>query len=428
MPSRTGAEPFDVVVVGGGVSGVCAAAQAACAGASTLLVERSGRLGGTLANGGISRPGIFHAWGERVISGIGWGMVQRAVEEGGGSMPDFRDLTLPHWRHQVMVSGPLFSAICDGEVSQSGAELLLHAMPASAVRRRGGWDVALCCKEGIRKVRAKVLVDCTGDANLAEMAGARLRQYAECQPGTLSFRLEGYDPSALDMESLDAEFARAVAAGEVEAEDACWNVAAPKVSSLLWNRGSNANHIRVDSSARSSAGRTQIEIAGRASMYRVYKWLKAQPGLEGIKLAEASPEIGVRETATVVGLAEITERDYASGRKWRDAVCYSYYPIDLHSSSLASGLHFVKLTRGRVPTVPRGALVAAGCEGLLVAGRIISSDRLANSALRVQATAMATGQAAGALAALSAKCRQSPQDVPIGKLKKLLRDNGAIVP
>ena len=136
----------------------------------------------------------------------------------------------------------------------------------------------------------------------------------------------------------------------------------------------------------------------------------------------------LRETVTVVGLAEISEADYTSGRRWRDAVCYSYYPIDLHSSTSAGGLHNVKLERGRVPTVPRGAIVAAGCDGLLMAGRIISSDRLANSALRVQATSMATGQAAGALAALAAAGGVAPQDVPIGKLRRLLRENGAIVP
>ena len=88
----------------------------------------------------------------------------------------------------------------------------------------------------------------------------------------------------------------------------------------------------------------------------------------------------------------------------------------------------VKLAEGVVPTVPRGALLPAGGQNFIVAGRCISSDRLANSALRVQATCMATGQAAGAMAALSATRGLDPEGLPLSEVHSLLREHGAIVP
>ena len=160
---------------------------------------------------------------------------------------------------------------------------------------------------------------------------------------------------------------------------------------------------------------------------RLCRFLRQQPGLEKLVVDQVSPECGVRETATIQGKATVTVEDYQSGRVWDDAVCHSFYPIDLHTSS-GTGLQKVLLADGVVPTVPRGALLPAGSHDLIVAGRCISSDRLANSALRVQATCMATGQAAGAMAALSASKGLDPDELPMAEVHALLRDHGAIVP
>ena len=138
-------------------------------------------------------------------------------------------------------------------------------------------------------------------------------------------------------------------------------------------------------------------------------------------------DVGVRETATIQGKCAVTVEDYTSGRIWDDAVCYSFYPVDLHRSS-GGGLQCEPLVEGVVPTIPRGALLPADSSNFLVAGRCIASDRLANSALRVQATCMATGQAAGAIAALSASTGVDPDELPIADVHQLLREHSAIVP
>ena len=135
----------------------------------------------------------------------------------------------------------------------------------------------------------------------------------------------------------------------------------------------------------------------------------------------------MRESVTVVGDATITHADYVSGRLWADAVCHSFYPIDLHRLD-KDGLDYCVLPEGVVPTVPLGALIPRNMDGLLVAGRCLSSDRLANSALRTQPCCMATGQAAGAAAALAARTATPVRQVPINQIRDALRKHGAIVP
>ena len=189
--------------------------------------------------------------------------------------------------------------------------------------------------------------------------------------------------------------------------------------------GGNSNHI-VGINAVDSAGKTRMEIEGRRSIRRIYNFLRKQPGLEHVEFHIKSGECGVRETRMIVGEKTITVEDYLAGRRYDDSVCYAFYPVDLHDAK--HGLVNESLKPGVVPTVPLGALIPKNSKGFLAAGRILSSDRLANSALRIQATCMATGQAAGAAAALAVRDHLEPRDVPFSELRTLLEENGAIVP
>jgi len=117
--------------------------------------------------------------------------------------------------------------------------------------------------------------------------------------------------------------------------------------------------------------------------------------------------------------------DYVKGRVFDDAVAHSFYPIDLH---VEHGVKPEHLKEGIVPTIPLGALIPKDSKNLMVAGRCLSSDRLANSALRVQASCMAMGQAAGATAALAASAGTTPSQVPLTGIRRALAKHGAIVP
>jgi glycine/D-amino acid oxidase-like deaminating enzyme len=426
--AMTASKPYDVIVLGGGTAGVVAAIQAGRAGAKTLLVEKTGMLGGTMTNGGVSSPGLFHAWGRQVIAGIGWELVSRSVAEAGDTLPDFTDYRRPHSQLHVRVNAFLYAALCDEAAVAAGVELLFHAMPAALTEAPDGdgWDVTLCTKTGLTTGHARVVVDATGDANAASLAGLPVVIPEETQPATLSCLAAGYDPAQLDLEAINRAFDAEVKAGRLAYTDASWNTTAANVGKWLGNRGFNASHVH-HINARDSAGRTQLELEARKSLLRLYRFLRRQPGLEKLNIAHLAPECGVRETAIVRGKRTVTIEDYCSGRLWDDAVCYSFYPIDLHTSA-GGGLRCEPLREGVVPTVPRGALLPEGSRNFLVAGRCLSSDRLANSALRVQATGMATGQATGALAALASREHGDPEAVPLAELDALLRQHAAIVP
>ena len=137
------------------------------------------------------------------------------------------------------------------------------------------------------------------------------------------------------------------------------------------------------------------------------------------------PEVGFRESYRIEGETIITVNDYTSGRVFDDAVCYAFYPVDLHTRS---GVKPEPLARGTVPTIPLRALVPKGSRNIIVAGRCVSSDRLANSGLRVQASCMAMGQAAGATAALAVQTNTIPLEVPLKDIREMLRKHEAIIP
>jgi hypothetical protein len=417
---------YDVIVIGGGTAGVVAAVQAARAGAHTLLVEKTARLGGTITNGAVNFPGRFDAWGRQIIAGIGWDLVRRTAGLTGTPLPDFSEIVQRNGLHQVRVDRAVYAALCDEAVLEAGAELALHTMLAAVERTGDAWTVTLCTKDGLGRARATVLVDATGDADAAALAGLPLRVPDAAQPATLSCRLSGYDLDALDLEALDADFAGAARRGEVKASDGTWRAEIPALSGFLRKAGDNANHIPC-APGRDPRARTALEVEARRAVLRLYRFLKARPGFEDLRIDWVAPETAVRESVTILGKKTVTLDDYTSGRRWADSLCYAFYSIDLHglTTDQWQGWH---LEPGTLPTVPRGALLPRDSRNFIVAGRCLSSDRLANSALRVQATCMATGQVAGALAALAAQKRVEVESLPLPAVRELLTDHGAIVP
>ena len=417
---------YQVIVVGGGPAGICAASQAARAGAKTLLIEKSACLGGTTTNGAINFPGLFHAWGKQVIAGIGWELVERCVRESGGTMPDFSSTPERHWQQQVLVDRAIYTALCDEIVRDSGADILFHVMPAKVEEQNGEKQLTVCTKTGLETFTAQVLIDCSGDANLAYLAGHELIENKTKQPATLSCKASGYDINELDFDTINAAFDDYVKAGKASYTDVSWNAHAAHVESWLRKAGDNANHIPgID--AFSSRGKSELEIAGRQSVLRLYRFLKTQAGLENLQIDFLATECGVRDTRRIVGESCISVDDYISGRLWDDAVCYSFYPIDLHTHD-KGGLDCRRLADGVVPSIPRSAMLPKGSHNFICAGRCISSDQLAHSALRVQGSAMAMGQAAGAMGALAAQTQTYVNDLAMADIHNLLITHGAIIP
>ncbi len=415
---------YDVIVFGAGTAGVVAAIQAARLGAATLLVEKNAWCGGTMTVGGINAPSHFFAWGKQIIAGIGWELVCRTWRETGTPIPD-GDYTIDNSGPRPLTMDPwIFAAICEEELLDAGTELLYHALPAKVSYDANLWHVTICTKTGLESTTARTVIDCTGDANIVALAGFEVIKAQIVQPATLDMYCSGYDLEALDFAALKTATETAIAAGTLKITDISWNNKGPEA--FLRRNGKNANHI-VSNGAENSDGRTAVDIEAHRSILRMYRFFRQQPGLENFRIAHCAAETGIRESGIIKGQATITHDDYVSGRKFDDAICYAFYPIDEHLND-GKGINFRHLELECLPTIPRGALLPEGSRHLIAAGRCVSSDRLANSALRVQCPCMAMGQAAGALAALSVAEGIDPAELPHEKLTTVLRKHNAIVP
>jgi glycine/D-amino acid oxidase-like deaminating enzyme len=412
----------DVLVAGGGTAGVVAAIQASRAGSRTILLEMTGQLGGTTTTGGVSAPAHFWTRHRQVISGIGWELVSKTLALDGSSPPDFLNPPphRPQW--QVRINPFIHVLVCEDEALRAGVDLHYHVVAAAIGREADTWVVDSVGKNWRSRIRAKEVIDCTGDADLVGMLGLPRERGDVRQPGTLTFRLGGYDAASLDAQLVQARYQQAMACGELKPGD--FHEPAGDFNKFLRLRGGNQLHV-FDADSTSARTQTRANIDGRAGLLRVLRFIKTLPGCEGVKVESMCGATAVRETCRIVGRTTVTEADYMSGRRFDDAVCYSFYFIDLHTEQ---GGERVFLADGIEPTIPLGALAPQGAAHLLVAGRTLSSDRRANSALRVQASCMAMGQAAGAAAALGVRLGVPSCDVPLDLLRDLLREHGAIVP
>ena len=370
----------DVLVVGGGTAGTIAAIQAARAGAKTVLVERGSQLGGTATTGGVSFPGLFDAWGKQIIAGIGWELVQQAVELDGGSLPDFSKIPKRHWMNQVHVNQFVYALLAEEACVKAGVTIAYYESPLSAKKTTGGWMVETVGPGTHRQVACRQIVDCTGGASVVGMPNLPRLREKETQPGSLLYKLGGVHP--VGRKQLDC----------------------------LYVHGADSS---------TSVTLTKANMDGRRALL---KRLREQ---KETRLVHMQPETAHRESYRIEGKTVITVDDYTSGRLFKDAVCYAFYPVDLHTRG---GVRPKPLARGTVPTIPLSALVPRESRNIIVAGRCVSSDRLANSGLRVQASCMAMGQAAGATAALAAQSNTTPLKVPLKGIRELLGRHGAIVP
>ncbi|MEF3307100.1 FAD-dependent oxidoreductase [Paenibacillus sp. GYB003] len=409
---------YDIMVFGGGSAGCTAAIQAARAGMRTALVEKNGVLGGTTIVASVNFPGLFHAWGKQVIRGIGWEIVERTAELGGAELPDFSVVPPKHWMHQILVNRFIYSAVLDRLCLEAGVRLRLHEMPAAVLKGKDGVYVAVVGKSGLKWFKTSKLIDATGDADVAGMMGYARKKGERLQPGTLINDIGGYDPAAVDQGELNRLY-----------EEALRNGGAVRSRFGLYNdlKAGRINMHVQDIDGSDSETRTAAEVKARRHLLDTFAMLRRVPGCERLEVRYFANECGIRETWRIEGETEVDERSYLSGYVWPDAVCYSFYPIDLHHHS---GYHIEQkmIEPGIVPTLPYRALIPKGSDDLLVAGRCVSGDRMANSAFRVQASCMATGQAAGMAAAIAAERNCSVRDVPVGLLRERLERFGAIVP
>jgi len=414
----------DVLVIGGGTAGVIAAIQAGRAGARAMIIENGSQLGGTTTTGGVAFPGIFHAWGKQIIGGIGWELVMDCVQLNGDRLPNFSEIpnntTIRHWQHQVAVNGPLYALLAEEKCLDAGVQIRYYETPKEITFNDGNWTVKSSGKGIETEIVCNQIIDCTGNAFATSLAGFNLLREADTQPGSLVFRIGGYDFDSLDLTKIPKKYHSVLRQNmiinqKIENQERSFPATVPY------------GYVYVPGADSTTAeSHTLANLQGRASLLNLLRTLRSFPGCENVKILDLKTETAVRETFRIDGVYKVTHQDYVEGKVFEDSISHSFYPIDLHREGKSIYQEFLK--SNVVASIPLRALIPKHSRNFLVAGRCVSSDRMANSALRVQASCMGMGQAAAVAAVLAAKDRTTPAEVPINDIKELLNKHGAIVP
>lgn len=404
----------DVAVIGGGTAGVFAAISAAKTGAKTVLIEKNNILGGTVTVANVNYPGLFFAWGKPIIDGPCMEAVRRTIKAGGAVMPKISRKPEYHWQEQILLNRFIYTAVLFQMCDEAGVTVLCSAMISDVIEKKDGLCLIVTDKSGLLQIKAKKAIDATGDANLCQIAGYAVEKSAEQQPATLQNHISGYDISAIPTEEIRNGFSRACLPDFVTADDLIRYLRIQKIDMHVAS---------VD--ADTSEGKTALEKRAYYQTLKAYEYLRSMKGLEGLRIDFAAEETGVRETNRIVGEATVTEEDYIGGKFYPDSVCYAFYPIDRHvPDGIVQRFHEEDVTA----KIPYRALIPKKSKHILCAGRCISSDIYANSAVRVEAVCMATAQAAGCAAALAAESGAEVKKVPYPSLCRALEAIGAIVP
>jgi len=456
---------YDVVVVGGGTAGVIAAIAAARTGARTLLVEQYGTLGGVLTLG-MSLKGVNDAEGRKALGGIGEELIVKARAMNGATE------VVEHPRHgSIMGQDPEALKLVLIQMAQSsGLDLLLHTTLVDALTDGHRIQaIRVANKAGLEIIPGTCFVDCTGDADLAAQAGASFVHGREgdglFQPVSSIFRVGNVDLAKtwdyLEGHPEDFETPLGYVGDEysVEKFKSLPGVGVAGFRSLIRKARAAGDYDipRDDMGFNPMPGRrevtinitrvhgidgtnpddlTRAEVETQLQMLQGVRFLrKYLPGFESCYVVSSPFQVGVRETRHIKGAYVLTAEDVTSGRDFTDQVARGAYPLDIHdvgkhtpspdTAVEGGGTDLSKIMRSY--GIPARCLVPDGVDNLVVAGRSLSATHAAAGSARGQPVCMATGHAAGVIAALSVRHRCAPAALDVSEVQSVLREQNAVI-
>lgn len=433
-------DSWDVIVAGGGPAGCTAAIAAAREGAKTLLIENTGCLGGS------GTSALVPAWcpfsdKEKIIYR---GLAETVFNAAKAGMAHVGAEALD-W---VPIDAERLKRVYDQLVTDAGVSVLFHTTLASVEKSERDDEVSailIANKAGLSALRAKVYIDCTGDADLAAWAGATVRKGDETgyiQPSTHCFILSNVDDYAyrhspdLGWWNRDSPVHAILASGqypEIPDKHLCNNSVGPGAV------GFNAGHVwDVDNTDPASVSRGLMTGRRLAAAYRDALAEFAPAAFGNAFLVNTGSVIGVRESRRITGDYTLTLDDYLERRSFPDEICRNSYFIDLHPTKaehsdkiddVTLATRFKHYEKGESHGIPYRCLTPKGLKNVLVAGRSISCERIVQGSVRVMPVCLAMGEAAGLAAALAARATDSDvHAVDIPTLRARLLDHGAYLP
>jgi hypothetical protein len=312
-----------------------------------------------------------------------------------------------------------FKKAADEVLRDAGVHVLFHTQVTDVVTRAGRIEAVLVSnKAGLVAVAPKVVIDCTGDGDVAAWAGAPFELNDSLQPMSLHFRVINVTPSVVLREKCTQVLAAAHKAGELGL------YGGPALHSFAPNE-IYFNAVRVRANGTVPEDFTRVEQQGRQDAWTMFRLFKAQlPEFKDAYFFQSGPVAGARETRRIVGEYVLTADDIRASKRQEDVVVLGAGRFDRHPI-FPVGQHETYV----VPPydIPYRTLLPQKVENLLVAGRCHSATSAALASSRLTATAMGMGQAAGIAAALVAPHHGVTGDVDITRLQDHLRKEGAIL-
>jgi FAD dependent oxidoreductase len=438
----------DVVILGGGVAGLAAALAAAETGGSVLLIERGNCLGGTATAGMMT---LFYT-PYRCAHGIPKRIFDRLIAAGGAFPGE-----IISFDHEV------FKTIAFEMVAEKGVELLLHTICADVIMDGDRVCGLIVENKGARSaVLGKILIDASGDGDLASRSGAPMMKGRESdnkmRPMTLLFRLGGIDVGRLlhYVRANPGEFSKDPNQMMLDIEGRNIRIFGffglveearrqgylyPdchyfRIEAVMPDRGTAlVNTVRIyNVDGTDPADVTRAEIEGRRQQRLLLEFArKFAPGFEQAYILDSASHIGVRETRRILGDYVLTEQDILDKVSFADSIGIDSNRQNphgpRHSPDGKEGSAQDEENRELVASlftyeIPYRCLIPQRVDGLIAAGRAISANHDADGYTRNQPACMVTGQAAGVAAALSARTGLSPREIDLAMLQRSLRDLG----
>jgi len=447
-------EKADVLVIGGGPSGLCAAIASARTGANTLLIEKSGYCGG-MATAGLVAPFMtcYDSGGSiMLIRGLFEEIVNRLIEMGGAIHPSkipassaFTSYITAGHIHVTPFKAEALKLLADRMLSEVGVNVLYHTSFVDAVTCGDRVkQVIVAKKEGLCAIEPKVVVDCTGDGDCAAAAGVPYtigNGNGRIQPATMFFRIGNVDSAKIDAD-IEANRDNFYRKDGVNYRSLHWWVSKARDAgdwtmnrvSIGLFRGVEEDEWSINTSRIMGIDGTKTdsltygEKIGREQVNEIFAFLKKYvPGCENAKLLQSGSTLGIRETRHIEGVKTLTLDDLLNCNVPDDSIMIAANSVDVHGRFGPASNEYITIPEEKYYGIPYGCLVPKNLSNLLTAGRCLSADSEAAGAVRVMPPCMAMGQAAGTAAALSCLNDTDARELNVNVLRNKLEKGGVLL-
>jgi hypothetical protein len=404
---------YDVIVCGGGPAGSAAAIEAARNGARTMLIENNGCLGGVWTSGSLTWILDYHNQ-----KGILKELTGKLTARGAQSTIDTGERAFSFDLESMKM---LLDELCTVE----GIRIRFHTRVCNAVVEKGRiTHVITESKSGREAWKSEIFIDATGDGDLAAQAGCSFdfgdpQNNNLTQPFSLLGIITGIEFEEIRNSSLSAYQSPGISKknflAEIQAGGYDPSYQNPSLHPISHNLFKIMCNHQYGYSSVNADDVTKATLNGRHELWNVINALKKRGGpWKNIRLISSAEQIGTREGRRIHGHYTVTVDDLIKGNHHPDAIAEVRFGVDVHSTEKKAEINSASYNKGiksKPYTIPLRALIARDVEGLLLAGRCISGDFIAHSSYRVTGPVTTIGQAAGRVAALSAKMNILPQDI-----------------